>query len=135
MPSARDPWLPLEEIRISSSGRIETGVCLESSSPWFSGHFEECAVVPGVALLAFVAETVRRQGERQGRSLGVTGFFKVRFRRMAFPEESLQVSANPMPSVAEAELPFIVTCGGESVVQGVVKVADMGGKETARASE
>jgi len=88
-------------------------------------------VVPGVALLAFVAETVRRQGDRQGRSLGVTGFFKVRFRRMAFSGESLQVSVNPMPSVSEAELPFLVTRGSESVAQGVVKVADMRGKEPA----
>jgi 3-hydroxymyristoyl/3-hydroxydecanoyl-(acyl carrier protein) dehydratase len=87
-------------------------------------------VVPGVALLAFVAETVRRQGERQGRSLGVTGFFRVRFRRMAFPGESLQVSVDPMISGSEAELLFFVTCGGESVVQGVVKVADIGEKVT-----
>lgn len=88
-------------------------------------------MVPGVALLAFVAETVMRQGERQGRSLGVTGFSKVRFRRVTFPGESLQVSVDPMPSVSEAELPFLVTRGGESVVQGAVKVADMGGKEPA----
>jgi len=33
-----------------------------------------------------------------------------------------------MPSVYEAELPFLVTCGGESVVQGAVKVADIGEK-------
>lgn len=89
-------------------------------------------MVPGVALLAFVAETVRRQGERQGRSLGVTGFFKVRFRRVTFPDERLQVSVNPMPSVSEAELPFLVTCGGESVVQGAVKVADMGERTCSR---
>ena len=131
MLSPCDPWLPLEEIRISSSGRIETGVCLESSSPWFSGHFEEGAVVPGVAVLAFVAEAVRRHGERQGRSLGVSGFFKVRFRRIAFPGERLQVSVDPMPSVSEAELRFLVTCGGESVVRGTVKVADVSGKEPA----
>jgi 3-hydroxymyristoyl/3-hydroxydecanoyl-(acyl carrier protein) dehydratase len=130
MPSSPDQWLPLEEAGVSTSGRFETGVRLETSSPWFSGHFEECAVVPGVALLAFVAEAVRRQGERQGRSLRVTGFFKVRFRRVTFPGESLQVSVDPMPSVSEAELPFFVTCGGESVSQGVVKVADMEEKVT-----
>lgn len=89
-------------------------------------------MVPGVALLAFVAETVRRQGERQGRSLGVTGFFKIRFRRVTFPDESLQVSVDPMTSGSEAELLFSVTCGSENVAQGVVKVADMRGKEPAQ---
>jgi 3-hydroxymyristoyl/3-hydroxydecanoyl-(acyl carrier protein) dehydratase len=128
MPSPCDQWLPLEEIQVSSSGRIETGVCLEASSPWFSGHFEECAVVPGVAILAFVAETVRREGQGQGRSLVVTGFFKVRFRRVAFPDESLRVSVDPMPSVSEAKLPFLVTCAGESVAQGTMRVTDISGK-------
>jgi hypothetical protein len=47
---------------------------------------------------------------------------------VTFPDERLQVSVNPMPSVSEAELPFLVTCGGESVVQGAVKVANMGEK-------
>ena len=80
--------------------------------------------MPGVALLAFVAEMVRRQGERQGRSLEVSGFFKVRFRRVVFPEESLSVSVASMPPGPEAELPFHVTCDGDSVAQGTLKVAD-----------
>jgi len=125
MPSDDDPWLPIGDIKISALGRLETSVRLEASSSWFSGHFEECAVVPGVALLAFVAETVKRQGERQGRSLEASGFFKVRFRKVIFPEEGLHVSVASMPPGPEAELPFDVTCGSESVAQGVLKVKDI----------
>jgi len=128
MPSDDDPWLPLGDIQISALGRLETSVRLEASSSWFSGHFEECAVVPGVALLAFVAETVRRQGERQGRSLEASGFFKVRFRKVIFPEEGLHVSVAPMPPEPEAELPFHVTCDGDSVAQGTLKVTDIRAK-------
>jgi len=125
MPSENDQWLPLGEIQISALGQLETSVRLETCSPWFSGHFEECPVVPGVTLLAFVGETVRRQCERQGRSVEVSGFFKVRFRRAAFPEESLLVSVAPMPSGAKAELPFHVTCDGDSVAQGTLKVTEI----------
>ncbi len=128
MPSDDDQWLPLGDIQISALGRIETNVRLEASSSWFSGHFEECAVVPGVALLAFVEETVRRQGERQSRSLEVSGFFKVRFRKVIFPEESLHVSVAPIPPEPEAELPFHVTCDGDSVAQGTLKVMDIRAK-------
>ena len=124
MPSASDKWLPLGDIQISALGRLETSVRLEASSLWFSGHFEECAVLPGIALLAFVAETVRRQGERQGRNLEVSGFFKVRFRRVVFPEESLHVSVASMPPGPEAELQFHVTCDGNSVTQGILKVKE-----------
>jgi len=131
MPSDDDQWLPLREILITASRGLETTVRLEPSSRWFSGHFDECAVVPGVAILAFVAEAVTRQGRAEGRNLVVSGFSKVRFRRVAFPEESLRVSAEPMPPGPEAELPFQVTCDGESVAQGVLKVTDTGAKGSA----
>jgi 3-hydroxymyristoyl/3-hydroxydecanoyl-(acyl carrier protein) dehydratase len=128
MPSDDNQWLPLGEILVTPSGGLETVVRLEPPSRWFSGHFDECAVVPGVAVLAFVAETVVRQGRREGRSLVVSGFSKVRFRRVSFPEENLHVSVASMPPGAEAELPFYVTCDGESVAQGALKVKDLSAK-------
>jgi 3-hydroxymyristoyl/3-hydroxydecanoyl-(acyl carrier protein) dehydratase len=124
MPSAYDKWLPLGDVRVSPSGLLESTVRLEPSSTWFSGHFEECTVVPGVAILAFVAETVKRQGHRQGRNLEVSGFSKVRFRRVVFPEESLHISVAAMPTGPEAELQFHVTCDGDSVAQGTLKVKE-----------
>jgi len=128
MPSHDNPWLPLGEILVTPSGGLETVVRLEPISRWFSGHFDECAVVPGVAILAFVAETVIRQGHRESRSLVVSGFSKVRFRRVSFPEENLHVSVASMPQGAEAELPFDVTCDGESVAQGALKMKDISAK-------
>jgi len=84
-------------------------------------------VVPGVAALAFVAETVRRQGERQGRTLEMSGFFKVRFRRVIFPGERLGVSVESMPPGPEADLQFHVTCDGESAAEGTLKVMEIRG--------
>ena len=124
MSGARDPWLPIGAVQVSPSGRLETTVCLDPSSRWFSGHFDECAVVPGVAILAFVAEMVTGQGRGQGRRLEVSGFFKVRFRRVVFPEERLHVSVASMPPGPEADLPFDVTCDGESVALGMLKVTE-----------
>ena len=80
--------------------------------------------MPGVAVLAFVAEVVRRQGRRQGRNLEVSGFFKVRFRRVVFPEESLHLSVAAIPPRPEAELQFHVTCNGDIVAQGTLKVKE-----------
>ncbi len=124
MLSAYDQWLPLGDVRVSPLGRLESTVRLEPSSSWFSGHFEECPLVPGVAILAFVAETVKRQGHRQGRTLEVSGFFKVRFRRVVFPEERIHISVVAMPSLPEAELQFHVACDGDSVAQGTLKVTE-----------
>ena len=81
-------------------------------------------MVPGVAILAFVAETVKTQGHRQGRNLEVSGVFKVRFRRVVFPEERIHISVVAMPPGPEAELRFHVTCAGDSVAQGALKVKE-----------
>jgi 3-hydroxymyristoyl/3-hydroxydecanoyl-(acyl carrier protein) dehydratase len=99
-------------------------VQLEPSSEWFSGHFEEYPLAPGVALLALAAETAKRQGREQGRPLEVSGFSGVRFRRLVFPGEALLISVGVMPPGSEANLDFHVTCHGRTIVRGVLKATE-----------
>ena len=120
----RNRWLPLKDPRITPDGRWESSVRLGPSSEWFSGHFDECSLLPGVALLALVAETVKRQGREQGRLLEVSGFSGVRFRRLVFPGQELLISVGAMPPGSEAKLDFHVTCHGNTVVHGVLKATE-----------
>jgi len=122
----RDRWLPLKDPRITSEGRWESSVQLGPSSEWFSGHFDECALVPGVALLALAAEMVKRQGGEQGRRLEVSSFSRVRFKQLVFPDEELHISVAAMPSGPEATLDFHITCGGDTVAQGLLKACEEG---------
>jgi len=117
----RDRWLPLKDLRITPEGRWESLVRFELSSEWFSGHFDECTLLPGVALLALAAEIVKRQGCEQGRRLEVSGFSRVRFKQLVFPDEELHVSVAAMPPGSEAKLDFHVTCHGNTVVRGILK--------------
>jgi 3-hydroxymyristoyl/3-hydroxydecanoyl-(acyl carrier protein) dehydratase len=119
-----DRWLPLNDPRITPEGRWESIVRFEPSSEWFSGHFDECALVPGVALLALAAEVVKRQGREQGRRLEVSGFSRVRFKQLAFPDEELHISVAAMPSELEAKLDFHITCRGDTVAQGLLKASE-----------
>jgi hypothetical protein len=80
--------------------------------------------VPGVALLAMAAETVKRLGREQGRFLEVSGFFGVRFRRLVLPDEEALISVDAMPPQSEAKLDFHVTCHGNKIVRGVLKVIE-----------
>jgi 3-hydroxymyristoyl/3-hydroxydecanoyl-(acyl carrier protein) dehydratase len=124
MPIPPDRWLPLKDPRITPEGRWESMIRFEPSSEWFSGHFDECALVPGVALLALAAEMVKRQGREQGRRLEVSGFSKVRFKHLVFPDEELQISMTAMPSEPEAKLDFHITCRGDTVAQGLLKASE-----------
>jgi len=121
-----DRWLPLKGPRITSEGQWESEIQFETSSEWFSGHFDGCPLVPGVAILALAAETVKRQGHEQGRFLEVLGFSGVRFKRPVSPEEDLLVSVAAMPLDKEAKLDFHVTCHGDTVARGVLKAAEKG---------
>jgi len=109
---------------MTHEGRWESSVRLGPSSEWFSGHFDECPLVPGVALLALAAETVKRQGREQGRSLEVSEFSGVRFRRLVFPGEELLISVDAMPLGSEARLDFDVTCRGNTIVHGALKATE-----------
>jgi 3-hydroxymyristoyl/3-hydroxydecanoyl-(acyl carrier protein) dehydratase len=120
----QDRWLPLKDLRINSEGVWESSVELGPSSEWFSGHFDEYPLAPGVALLALAAETVKRQGREQGRLLEVSGFFGIRFRRLVLPGEELLISVSAMPPESEAKLDFHVTCHGHTVVHGVLKAIE-----------
>ena len=120
----RDRWLPLKDPRITPEGRLESSVQLGPSSEWFSGHFDEYPLVPGVALLALAAEMVKRQGREQGRLLEVSGFSGVRFKRLVFPGEELLISVGAMPPESEAKLDFHVTSHGHTVAHGVLKATE-----------
>jgi 3-hydroxymyristoyl/3-hydroxydecanoyl-(acyl carrier protein) dehydratase len=119
-----DRWLPLKDLRMTPEGRWESSAQLGPSSEWFSGHFDAYPLVPGVALLALAAETVKRQGREQGRPLEVSGFSGVRFRRLVFPGEELLISVGAMPPGSEAKLDFHVTCHGNTIVHGVLKATE-----------
>jgi 3-hydroxymyristoyl/3-hydroxydecanoyl-(acyl carrier protein) dehydratase len=119
-----DRWLPLENTRITPKGRWESTIRFESSSEWFSGHFDEFPLLPGIALLALTAEMLKRQGREQGRWLVVSGFSKVRFKRLVFPDEELRISVAAMPSGPEATLDFHITCRGDTVAQGFLKAGE-----------
>ncbi|MEJ2066462.1 MAG: hypothetical protein P8Y09_00560 [Deltaproteobacteria bacterium] len=119
-----DRWLPLENTRMTPEGRWESTLRFVPSSEWFSGHFDEYPLVPGVALIALAAEMVKRQGREQGRRLKVSGFSKVRFKQIVSPDEELNVSMAAMPSGPEAELDFHITCRGDTVAQGLLKARE-----------
>jgi 3-hydroxymyristoyl/3-hydroxydecanoyl-(acyl carrier protein) dehydratase len=124
MPILQDSWLPLKDIRTTQEGFWESDVRFSPSSEWFSGHFDEFPLVPGVALLALVTEVVKRKGSEQGRLLKVSGFSRVRFKRLTSPDEDLHISVAVMPPGSEAELVFQVSCYGHTVAQGVMKAGE-----------
>ena len=126
MSPSSNEWLPLEIPRISPEGRWESQAHFDSFSGWFSGHFEERPLLPGVALLALASEVVVKQGLKTKRALFVLGFSKVRFKSIVLPGDTLNISVAPMPEKPEARLDFRISSQGEHVIQGYMTVREEG---------
>jgi hypothetical protein len=75
-------------------------------------------------MLSLVGETIRRQGKEDGRNLEVSGFHKVRIKRVVFPGEQLRVSVATMPPDSQADLDFELTSGGNTVAKGILRVTE-----------
>jgi 3-hydroxymyristoyl/3-hydroxydecanoyl-(acyl carrier protein) dehydratase len=124
MPPPSDNWLPLEKTRITPEGRWESRARFGPTSGWFSGHFEEFPLLPGVALLALASETLKRQAAENDRFLDVMGYYRIRFRRLVLPGEELKISVAAMPNDPEAKLDFQITCQDKLVANGFLRVRE-----------
>jgi 3-hydroxymyristoyl/3-hydroxydecanoyl-(acyl carrier protein) dehydratase len=85
------------EVIVQKSSR-ENELCAEVHVPeesnWFRGHFPGNPVLPGIAQLAMVFETIR-QSLRE--DLRVTQVSRVRFKQMILPDDRLSVRVKPKP--------------------------------------
>jgi len=113
-----------EYMPLSGTGeRVVATARFPGDSDWFSGHFPGNPIVPGVALIALVAEAVIERERGEGRSLAITGVRRVRFRLPVSPEDEVTLEATRMPDRQGPAYSFTVCLAGEAVCSGVLTAA------------
>jgi 3-hydroxyacyl-[acyl-carrier-protein] dehydratase len=115
----RYEYMPLS----GTAERVVATARFPGDSDWFSGHFPGNPIVPGVALIALVAEAVIEQERGEGRSLVITGVRRVRFRLPVSPEDEVTLEATRMPGRQGPAYSFTVCLAGEAVCSGVLTAA------------
>lgn len=118
-----EPWQDLiVQSDASPGGRFAAEVRVAPDSPWFDGHFPGRPVLPGVAILSMVCETVRRAALEQGRPVRISGIRRVRFRRPVRPDERLSIEIrSESPEMGNGYL-FQAEVDGELACTGLVSV-------------
>jgi 3-hydroxymyristoyl/3-hydroxydecanoyl-(acyl carrier protein) dehydratase len=112
----RHEHLPLS----GKAERVVAAARFPGDSDWFSGHFPGNPIVPGVALIALVAEAVIERERGEGRSLAITGVRKVRFRLPVRPDDEVTLEATRIPNPQGPAYVFTVCLAGETACSGVL---------------
>jgi 3-hydroxymyristoyl/3-hydroxydecanoyl-(acyl carrier protein) dehydratase len=85
-------------------------------SPWFSGHFPDYPVLPGIAQLSVVLDTIRQSIDQK---LFIQGFKKVKFRQIIHPNDRLEIQA-VRNRLEPDEYSFVIRVKEETACQGII---------------
>jgi 3-hydroxyacyl-[acyl-carrier-protein] dehydratase len=82
----------LSQCRRMPDGSILSRVRVASGSQWYDGHFPGEPILPGVAQLGLVFDTLQSVTDRPVRLAGVR---RVRFKRIVGPHDDLTIVVHP----------------------------------------
>ncbi len=90
-----ESWHSLHNINDSTSDSITTEAIATADSLWFSGHFPGDPILPGVAELSMVFDTIKQYEQKNGKNIRLSGMKKVRFRLLVKPNDTLSITISP----------------------------------------
>ena len=126
-PSANDTgprkWHELTVLPQSAPDELLAKAGAPPDSPWFSGHFPGEPILPGIAQIAMVLETIQQSVDRE---LRIAGLKRVRFKQVIQPGDEITIRVTPRNADDES-YSFQVTVDGENACSGVLIVAAVSG--------
>lgn len=85
-------WHVLGRVETSDTGEMHAEVRIPPESLWFSGHFPGEPILPGIAQLGIAYDAVCMA---LGSQIGITGFSRVKFKKIIRPRDCLKISITP----------------------------------------
>ena len=81
-------WYSLKSLTRSGVNEMVTEISVPSESHWFSGHFPGEPILPGIAQLEMVFDTIK---ELTQKNLRISNVRKVRFKQIIRPDDSIKI--------------------------------------------
>lgn len=101
-------------------------VSVPAESIWFQGHFPGDPLLPGIAQLHLVMETIRGALKTDIRLVGLK---RVRFKRVIRPREAIAIAVGPVQD-KPGLYRFQLTVEGETACSGLMTTAPLRCAET-----
>ncbi|HDO29576.1 MAG TPA: hypothetical protein ENH42_02625 [Desulfobacteraceae bacterium] len=111
-------WYSLVELKKTEKDGMAAKVTTDGDSPWFSGHFPNDPVLPGIAQLEMIADLITASRED---TLRMTGLSRIKFRKIVRPGELLDIHA--ACGKKKDLYTFRITSRNEEVCSGIMLFA------------
>jgi len=115
-----EAWHSISYKEEPSSRAILAEARAETKSPWFSGHFPNAPILPGIAFLSMVTDVITHHESEKGKKIRITGIRRVKFRQPIRPDELLNISLSPAHQDAGLSYHFDVAVNGKTACTGVI---------------
>lgn len=94
-------------------GKMVTSVTIDANSPWFSGHFPDDPILPGIAQLKMVIDFIEDSGEG---NMSMMKLSRVKFRKIVRPGDLLDIEVTS--GNKKDQYNFKITSGSDDVCSG-----------------
>lgn len=118
-------WHFLSDPKALCVHEITAESIVKDNSLWFKGHFPGEPVLPGIALLSMVFETIERHGRESGKIFSMAGFKRVRFRLQVKPGDQIFISVSSNDSHTKTAYSFKVLIKNEIASSGLIFVDEV----------
>jgi len=110
-------FVEIEAIQLKKD-EITARVTTDAQSPWFSGHFPDNPILPGIAQLKMVADIIAASRQDDVHMIGLS---RIKFRKIVRPGEILDIHATFVQ--IKEQYVFRITSGNDEVCSGVMLFA------------
>ena len=120
-----DRWSLPSNVRRIAPNALEAQVFVPEDSAWFSGHFPGEPILPGIAVIHAVYETILQDAKDRGESVRIASLKRIRFTSPVRPGDTLLISMTGEDVNTEPHYIFKATVKENTVSSGLVAVAKM----------
>ena len=112
-------WHNISDIKCDSDKLFSANAVVAKDSPWFSGHFPEEPILPGIAQLSMVFELIQRCCNRN--NLSIKKLKKIKFKSLVKPEEMLHITVT-LKENSQDTYSFKIISNGNTASAGLITV-------------
>lgn len=111
-------WYSYISIKLKKDSTITAQVTTDRQSPWFEGHFPNDPILPGIAQIHMVTETIAKALQKD---LSLQSLTRIKFKKIIRPGDILDIHA--MAGKTDNQYSFRITSKKEDVCSGRLMLA------------